>query len=410
MQKPTINNKIYFHIITGFITAVLFSAFIYLEHYAFTIKLLNTFFGLLALTSLLYIPKKAVLSAGFFIGLFWFYWIGYSFEYNGVGYLTPFVTLGFALIYTLFFGVLALTDKPYIRALLLFGLSFFEPFDWNWMQIELLFVDSYLGIHKYQFILILISLTLPFYLNSKYKYAPLLLLLLANPHFSLYQKEQKETDLKIKLVATDIDQDTKWLKESLKPTIELSFKEIKSAIKNGYDLIVFPESFYPIYMNRNPGLINDLKYLSKNITIITGSLYRERQNSYNVTYMFEDGKVSFAKKLVLVPFGEYVPLPKFARDFINDTFFAGQADFKTAEEPSDFLIKGRKFRNAICYEATCSEIYEGDLDYVIAISNNAWFSPSIEPTLQKLLMRYYARRHGVTIYHSANYKGTAVIK
>jgi apolipoprotein N-acyltransferase len=46
----------------------------------------------------------------------------------------------------MFFGDLALTNKPYLRAILLFGLSFFEPFDWNWMQIELIFVDSYIGV------------------------------------------------------------------------------------------------------------------------------------------------------------------------------------------------------------------------------------------------------------------------
>ena len=50
------------------------------------------------------------------------------------------------------------------------------------------------------------------------------------------------------------------------------------------------------------------------------------------------------------------------------------------------------------------------LRIVIAMSNNAWFTPSIEPTLQKLLMRFYARKNGVTIYHSANYKGTGIIK
>ncbi len=74
------------------------------------------------------------------------------------------------------------------------------------------------------------------------------------------------------------------------------------------------------------------------------------------------------------------------------------------------MIKGLKFRNAICYEATCAEIYEGDVDFVIATSNNAWFAPSIEPTIQKLLMRYYARKNATTIYHSANYKGTGIIK
>ncbi|MGE4396992.1 MAG: apolipoprotein N-acyltransferase, partial [Sulfurimonas sp.] len=64
----------------------------------------------------------------------------------------------------------------------------------------------------------------------------------------------------------------------------------------------------------------------------------------------------------------------------------------------------------LCYEATCQEIYEGEVDFVLAISNNAWFAPSIEPTLQKLLMRYYARKNAATIYHSANYRGTGIIK
>ena len=91
-------------------------------------------------------------------------------------------------------------------------------------------------------------------------------------------------------------------------------------------------------------------------------------------------------------------------------FFSGASDFVTADKPTDFVIKGVKFRNAICYEATCAEIYEGDVNYVIATSNNAWFSPSIEPTIQKLLHKYYGRKNGVTIYHSANWSGSGVIK
>ena len=126
--------------------------------------------------------------------------------------------------------------------------------------------------------------------------------------------------------------------------------------------------------------------------------------------MFSNGNYEVAKKMVLVPFGEYIPLPDFAKKFINEIFFAGASDFKTATEPTDFIIKGVKFRNAICYEATRKEIYEGDVDFVIATSNNAWFYPSIEPTLQKLLIRFYARKNGSTIYHSANWRGTGIIK
>ena len=96
------------------LTALLFSAFIYFEHYGLTNKFINTAFGLGAIYMLLHIPKKAVLLVGFFIGLLWFYWIGYSFKYNGVGYLEPIITFAFGFIYMLFFGVLALTNKVYI--------------------------------------------------------------------------------------------------------------------------------------------------------------------------------------------------------------------------------------------------------------------------------------------------------
>ncbi|MFT7004417.1 MAG: apolipoprotein N-acyltransferase [Sulfurimonas sp.] len=396
-----------FNIVSGILTATLFSAFIYLEDWGITIKLLNTIFGISSLALLLYIPKKAVLIAGFMIGLLWFYWIGYSFEYNGVGYLAPLVTLGFALIYTLFFGVLALTNKVYIRAILLFALSFFQPFDWNWLQIELVFVDSYIGVFKYQLVLVLVALSLPNYLKNKYKYATLLLLALA---INFSPTVKKESPLKIKLVATEIPQDKKWQRETLKPTVLMIFQEIQEAKNKGYEIVVFPESVFPLYMNKNPQLINKLLLASKDITIIAGSLFKANGNNYNVTYIFQEGKYEIAKKLVLVPFGEYIPLPKFAQKIINDFFFDGQADFSTATKPTDFYIKGIKFRNAICYEATCAEIYEGDVDFVIATSNNAWFAPSIEPTIQKLLMRYYARKNDTTIYHSANYKGTGIIR
>ena len=396
-----------FDLACGIVTALLFSSFIYLEYFGLTLKLINTMFGLGALALLLYIPKRAVLIAGFFIGLFWFYWIGYSFKYNGVGYMTPIITLLFAIIYMLFFGVLALTNRVYIRALLLFGLSYFEPFDWNWLQIELLFVDSYIGVQKYQLILVLSALTLPKYVTKPYTFLPLSLVFLA---LNFNQPVQKTAPLKIKLISTDIKQEKKWKRESLKPTVKMIFEDINRAIYNGYDVVIFPESVFPIYLNKNEKLLDILRRKSYSISIVVGSLLSTKKNNYNVTYMFENGEYKIAKKLVLVPFGEYIPLPKFAQKFINDTFFAGAADFLAAKMPTDFLIKGVKFRNAICYEATCQEIYEGDVDFVIAISNNAWFAPSIEPTLQKLLMRFYARKNGATIYHSANWSGTGVVQ
>ncbi|MBU1927434.1 apolipoprotein N-acyltransferase [bacterium] len=396
-----------FELFLGGLTAIFLSTFLYLEHYGITLKIVNTLFGLSALTLLLYMPKRAILAAGFFIGLAWFYWIGYSFKYQGVGFMTPFITFGFALVYMLFFGVLALTHKIYIRALLLFGLSFVEPFDFNWMQIEVIFVDSYIGVFKYQLALVLAALTLPNYVNKQWKFSPLLLLILA---LNFYTPEQKDAPLKIKLVATHMLQEQKWQRENLSKTITMVYKEIENARDSGYDVVVLPESVFPLYMNKNPQILDTLLQYSYDITIVTGALLYEDKQNYNVTYMFQNGSYEIAKKMVLVPFGEYIPLPNFAKKIINDNFFAGASDFTGADKPTDFVIKGVKFRNAVCYEATCAELYEGEVNFMIAISNNAWFAPSIEPTLQKLLMRYYARKNGVIIYHSANSSGTGVVK
>ncbi|MDD3443284.1 MAG: apolipoprotein N-acyltransferase [Sulfurimonas denitrificans] len=404
--KNRYNHKL-FDLYLGVITALLFSAFLYLEHFEITLKFLNTIFGLCAIALLLYIPKRAVLVAGFFIGLLWFYWIGYSFKYNGVGYLTPLITFAFAIIYMLFFGILALTKSVAIRAILLFSLTFFEPMGFNWLQLEVLFVDSYIGIYKYQFATILVAFTLVEYIKKPYKYAPLLLLFFA---INFSQEVQLDAPLKIKMVATDIKQGEKWKRENIGSTIRLIYSEIEKAKDEGYELVVLPESVFPFYMNKSPLVLERLKELSYDISIVAGALLKEDEHHYNVTYMFEDGNFSIAKKMILVPFGEYIPLPEFIKGFINEFFFAGASDFKTAPAPTDFVIKGVKFRNAICYEATRSEIFEGDVKFVLATSNNAWFYPSIEPTLQKLLMRFYARKNGATIYHSANYKGSGVIK
>jgi len=400
-------NKLIKDISVGIITALLFSAFIYFEYFGLTNKLINTLFGLGAFALFLNIPKRSVLVAGFAIGLLWFYWIGYSFKYQGVGYMEPIITISFGFIYLLFFAPLAFTNNALLRAFFLFALSFFQPFDWNWMQIPLPFVNSYIGVYKYQLIFVLLALSLPSLLKKPYKYLPLLLLIGA---INYSYPPQQEAPLKIKLVETDIKQDYKWTRAALMPTVYMAFQKIQQAVDEGYDVVVLPESVFPLFMNQTPGLIKQLLKFSQKITIVAGSLLKENGKNYNVSYMFNKGNYQIAKKLILVPFGEYIPLPKFAQKFINDTFFSGASDFVTAKKPTDFIIKGVKFRNAICYEATCQELYEGDVKYMIAMSNNAWFAPSIEPTLQKLLMEYYARKNGVTIYHAANYKGTGVIK
>jgi apolipoprotein N-acyltransferase len=85
-------------------------------------------------------------------------------------------------------------------------------------------------------------------------------------------------------------------------------------------------------------------------------------------------------------------------------------DYKADSNVTDYTIDGRKYRNAICFEATSERLYEGRPEHMIVLSNNGWFTPSIEPTLQKLLLQYYSRKYGTAIYHAVNMAESYIIR
>lgn len=393
-------------LLLSLLTALSFSGFIYFEYFHLPASFLNTLNALLAISLLLTGTKRAILMSGFFIGLLWFYWIGYSFQYYGMSWMVPLVSLGFGFVYLLFFGTLALTYNVYLRAIILFILSFVAPFYFNWMQIELIFVNSYFGVEKWQYIIILLSLSLTLTLPKPLRFFTPLLLIFA---LNFNQVAPKQIPLKIKLVSTDIPQELKWLPQMRHKITLNNLANIDKAIKDGYELVVLPESAFTMFLNQHPDVVSALQARSYKIAILTGALYDENGQHYNVSYLFHNGKIDIAKKMVLVPFGEYIPLPKFMRRTINDTFFNGASDYLSANKPTDFVIKNTRFRNAICYEATTPEIYQDNPKCVIAMSNNAWFTPSIEPTLQALLLKYYAHKNNTRIYHVTNGSGSSII-
>ncbi len=391
---------------TAAVLALSFSAFIYFFHFKLEFYLLNTFLGLYAFYLLIVSGRKTLFFAGFFIGLLWFYWIGFSFRYYDLGWAVPFVALGFAFIYAFIFWLVSLASHPFLRAGMLFLLSLFEPFDFNWLQPELLFVQSYLGIEKWQYGLILISLSLFVHFKEKKSYLALLLLL---PALSFSKPQEQKLSLDISLVQTQLQQELKWSKSHLPRILKANLEVVDRAIEAKKDLVILPESAYPLFLNRHPDLIEQLKEKSRHISIITGSLYYENRQNFNATYFFQEGEMQIAKKMILVPFGEYMPLPSFLADPINKAVFGGTSDYLSASEPTDFNIKNNLFRNAVCYEATCHELFEDGPKLMIATSNNAWFTPSIEPAIQRLLMQFYATKSDTIILHSANGPGGGII-
>ena len=388
-------------IIKGLATAILLSAFIYLSYFNIEYKLINTILGLLGLYFLLTIHRNTMFFTGFFTGIFWCYWMSISLKYYDLIYLAPLLLIFIALIYALIFTSFTIYNKTYLRLIFIFIFTFIAPFGFNWLKLELLFIDSYLGTTKEDFALILISLYLLIKLKKLKVLAPLPLFFAIN-----YQTQPiiENPNIQIAMSQLNIKQNLKWEKNYKNTIVEKNFNEINTAISNNNDLVVLPETAFPSVLNKDEFILNKLKEKSYEIDIITGSLYLENRQFFNATYYFSKGKIQIAKKLVLVPFGEEIPFPKFLVNLINDIFYNGAQDYSKALKATDFEIKGQKFRNAICYEATTDKIFEdlGDTKYMIVTSNNAWFTPSIEPTLQKLLLKYYSKKYKVKIFHIVN--------
>lgn len=388
------------------ILSLFFSSFIYLEYLNIQFLILNTLISLGAILLLLELSKKELFLSGTLIGILWFWWIGYSFIYYDLLYLAPIAVVGIASVYGLLFFLGGYFHNTYLKASYFFALSFLEPFGFNWFKPELLFINSYIGISKLEFLVVFL-ISAYFISNYRKKRSSILIyigvIITLMTYNALIQNQIEPISLNIKQQNTSIEQKEKWKKENRNQIIQENLNAIKIAIEQNYDLIIFPETAFPIILNNEPLLLERLKQYSQKITILTGALHKEKNQLHNSSYLFDNGNIAIAHKVVLVPFGEAVPFPQMIRDWINNTFYNGASDYIVAENPTTFSIKGYKFRNAICYEATTDRIFENlDTKYMIAISNNAWFVPSHQPTLQNLLMKYYEKKYKVQIISVTN--------
>ena len=390
------------------IVAIFLSIPIYLYSISQNIAVLIINFFLLFFGIYLFLYKRhSFFQTGFFIGIFWFWWISLSFRYYNLTWLIPIIILLIGIGYGLIFWIidkLFFKFSTYLWALfIIFGFDYIKPFTFDWLKFEVLFASTFLAPIK----IVMILLILEIIFNKKKRYILTSIFLIIATFIK--PQEVKMPNLKIKLVSTYIPQDKKWNKKYIPIEIKNNIEYIKNAINKHYDVVVLPESAFPIFLNLHPALMQKLKKLSSKITIITGALHYKNKKFYNSTYIFKNQKVIILDKHVLVPFGEYIPFPIFQKE-INKIFFNNASDYDISKNFGIFSIKNYKFINAICYEATIKDLYKLSPHYVIAISNMAWFMPSIAPIIQKLLIKSYALQYKKIIFHSLNGFKSYIIK
>ncbi|PAF42511.1 apolipoprotein N-acyltransferase [Helicobacter sp. 11S02596-1] len=394
-----------------FLLDVYGSALFFASDHTIALVIYTSIFGLISVGVWFSVPKKLTFWFGFFVGLGLFYWTGLSFRFSPLPFLVPFVMVLVGLGYGIIFYFLLFFASRIYRIFTLMVMSYIHPFGFDWLVGESFFSYSVFGVDKWSFFCVLVGVWAIMVLKRFYKLLGICFLLVAIDWGGVRAKNAINTNNilpNISVVRTDVSQDAKWQFDNIQTIIAQNFDAIYRAILGGKDIVILPETAFPFALNRSD-LNQRLKDLSHQITIITGALREEDGKVYNSTYVFENGEVSYADKVILAPFGEKIPLPDFlAKPFFRE-FFGQDYGLSAGKSFRDFRIDNTLFASAICYEGTSKITYEKQPKYLILISNNGWFVPSIEPILQRMLIKYYARLYGTIVIHSVNQSPSYVV-
>lgn len=378
----------------------------------------------------LFLPKKYRFYFGFFLGAFGFYWIALSFRFENLSSIIPLGVLGIALIYGILFYFLMYFNNVLFRILTCFSLFIIAPLTFNWLNVA--YFSAYSVFSTHSLFVVLISLIL---LRTRFYFLSFVMLL-----FSFdYNFKSEDSKLNAQIVQTNYPQLMRFDSNFRDQIVNDNFNAIESAINNGYDMVILPESSFAFSLNKNEKIFQKLLLLSQKIIIVTGALriqdsVQNTQDSiesnfisldnltdksyknnnflnpvtkevgyYNSTYIFAFNNALVADKIELVPFGETAPFEGILKAF------GVKSGFNRGEKILTFEYKGLKFAIANCYEGSMSLPYKSGAKYILMGSNNAWFAPSTQHFMQKMIIKYYARYYDAFVYHATNFSPKYII-
>jgi len=209
--------------------------------------------------------------------------------------------------------------------------------------------------------------------------------------------------LKVSVAQGNIPQDQKWDERFTGKIIEKYTTLTRSSAADRPDLIVWPETSVPGFIENQNNLLGWVRGLATaaNAPLLVGAPRYEEVNDrelyYNSAFLFlKDGSPArHYDKIHLVPFGEYVPLKKifffisrFAPRPIGD--FVGGKEFTVLKFPVERSLKEKDRRwkllkrvglgCLICFEDIFPDLARGfvknDADLLVNITNDAWFGRS----------------------------------
>jgi apolipoprotein N-acyltransferase len=126
-----------------------------------------------------------------------------------------------------------------------------------------------------------------------------------------------------------------------------------------------------------------------------------------------DGRTAaYYDKVILVPFGEYVPLQRLL--FFVDRMVEGLAPFGSGDPPHALQLDRRRLGVLICYEAIfpslARTLVADGADVLVNITNDAWFGATSAPYQHLAMASLRAVENRVPLLRAANTGISAVVR
>lgn len=360
-----------------------------------------------------------------------------------VSYLAVFILACYLAIYNLLFSLLSAKFKlstpfalaaiftltEYLRGVVFTGFPWLQ-FGYTLIDSPFAYIAPIFGVEGLTFLVIVASTYLVNLLKKESKTIPSLAILalifalsFATRFISFVQIDEEKQPLTVSLVQGNIEQKMKWDPEHFQYSVQ-TYERLLAPLLGNSQVIILPESAIPALENSITPMLNalDKAGAKSESSIIIGTLYQnEQEELFNSAVLLGEPEKRYSaefnsryNKHHLVPFGEYVPFGS-VLDWMRDVFILPINLSQGSFIQNPIFTKNNRFNMAICYEIIFgTQVQQNqkaqNADYLLTITNDAWFGSSIGPWQHFQMARMRSLELGKPLLRAANTGITAIVE
>lgn len=231
----------------------------------------------------------------------------------------------------------------------------------------------------------------------------------------------------VSMLQGNVDQLTKWSPEFRNENIQ-AYLDLMDGDKNpnveSSHLVIWPETaladFFPQALDVMLPLQDWAREAKADVLVGGFHVNRDTEAVYNavmavggerdVEKSIETGENVYAKQH-LVPFSEYIPLLKYL-DFLKSIIKLPYDNVTAWDGGTNLTVAGQPMRISVCYEDAYAEEMIAGLPaatMLVNVSNDGWFTGSIEPAQHAEIARMRALETGRYLLRATNNGVSAII-